>query len=182
MCVGGGDKAPQDELERFVYIDGHGLVYDVRKKAPGRGAWVTPTRECVEKALRGGFARAFKKRVVVPSLEEILGDMVQGIGQRLIEQVRVAIRAQRGWVGTKAVDEGMRKNISLLFIATDAGEATRRKYVANSERKGVEVIEEYDGKRLGELASRDFVAVLGLSGDFARRVSTDLKSLSTLSV
>ena len=61
-CVGCRARAMTPDLLRVVVIDGV-LVPDVRGTQPGRGAWLHPTSECVDLAVR---RRAFPRALRVP--------------------------------------------------------------------------------------------------------------------
>jgi uncharacterized protein len=59
-CLGCRARADKSSLTRVVARDGE-VVVDHSATLPGRGAWVHPTLECVEKALtRKAFGRALK--------------------------------------------------------------------------------------------------------------------------
>jgi uncharacterized protein len=59
-CVGCRTRAPSAELVRVVAEAG-GVTLDLRRRLPGRGAWVHPTRTCIETATRRkAWARALR--------------------------------------------------------------------------------------------------------------------------
>lgn len=59
-CVACRKRASRDELLRVVLQDGR-LIADDRAVLPGRGAWVHPTAQCLNRAVsRGVFPRALK--------------------------------------------------------------------------------------------------------------------------
>jgi len=59
-CLGCRARAEKSSLTRVVARNGE-VVVDDSATLPGRGAWVHPTLECVEKALtRKAFGRALK--------------------------------------------------------------------------------------------------------------------------
>lgn len=59
-CVGCRERAPKQELLRVVAGDGT-LVPDPARRAPGRGAHLHPTTECLALALRRrAFGRALR--------------------------------------------------------------------------------------------------------------------------
>ncbi|MGO2684242.1 YlxR family protein [Microbacterium sp.] len=59
-CVGCRMRASRSALLRVVADHGI-LVFDERAVLPGRGAWVHPTRECLDTAIRRqAFARALR--------------------------------------------------------------------------------------------------------------------------
>jgi predicted RNA-binding protein YlxR (DUF448 family) len=59
-CVACRKRASRAELLRVVLHDDR-LIADDRAVRPGRGAWVHPTAQCLERAVsRGAFPRALK--------------------------------------------------------------------------------------------------------------------------
>ncbi|WP_045258846.1 YlxR family protein [Microbacterium hydrocarbonoxydans] len=64
-CVGCRARAPRSALIRVV-SQFDSLVIDERAVLPGRGAWLHPTRECMEAALRRrAFGRALRVSATV---------------------------------------------------------------------------------------------------------------------
>ena len=64
MCVATRQVRPIDELIRFVVSPDGDVVPDLKRKLPGRGLWVTATREAVADAVkRNLFGRGFKRSV-----------------------------------------------------------------------------------------------------------------------
>jgi len=58
------------------------LVFDERAAMPGRGAWVHPTQECVDAALRRrAFARAL--RVSAPLGTQTIEKRLNGYGNKV---------------------------------------------------------------------------------------------------
>ncbi len=59
-CIGCRARASRSALLRVVAQDGV-LIPDERAVLPGRGAWVHPTQECLDKAIRRrAFGRALR--------------------------------------------------------------------------------------------------------------------------
>ncbi|MDI2097513.1 YlxR family protein [Ruicaihuangia caeni] len=67
-CLGCRQRAPRSSLLRVVARDGE-VVADAAAVLPGRGAWVHPTRACIDTAVkRNAFGRALRAgRAVQPS-------------------------------------------------------------------------------------------------------------------
>jgi predicted RNA-binding protein YlxR (DUF448 family) len=64
-CIGCREPAERDTLIRFASVDGR-VVPDPAAALPGRGAWLHPRPECLERAIaRRAFARALKAPVRV---------------------------------------------------------------------------------------------------------------------
>ena len=63
-CTGCNEQKPKKELVRVVRSPQGEIALDRVGKMPGRGAYLCPSRECVEKAVRGrGIERSFKMPV-----------------------------------------------------------------------------------------------------------------------
>ncbi|WP_289852527.1 RNA-binding protein [Mesorhizobium liriopis] len=63
-CIVSRQAGSSDELIRFVAGPDNSVVPDLKRSLPGRGCWVTGTRDSVEKALkRKLFPRALKAEV-----------------------------------------------------------------------------------------------------------------------
>ncbi len=79
-CVGCRARASRASLLRVVIRNGE-LVFDEDAVLPGRGAWVHPTPECVDTALRRrAFARALR---VSAALEFPEAENMQTLEKRL---------------------------------------------------------------------------------------------------
>ena len=60
-CIGCRLRDERDLLTRVV-LAGNTVVVDSSATAPGRGAWVHPTTDCVNNAIsRGGLSRSFRR-------------------------------------------------------------------------------------------------------------------------
>ncbi|WP_460776355.1 YlxR family protein [Microbacterium sp. GXF7504] len=80
-CVGCRTRAPRSDLLRVV-VQGQELVIDERAVLPGRGAWVHPTSECMDTALRRrAFVRAL--RVSAPLDTQTIEKRLNGYGHKV---------------------------------------------------------------------------------------------------
>jgi hypothetical protein len=182
-CAGCRENTERAFLERFVFHPDFGLVYDLRQKAPGRGAWVHPDADCVRGAVRhGGFARAFKQRIEENDVEKVLDDMQTGMSRRLNESLQIAIRAQCAHIGaTNTVDAFKAGDVGLLFIGKDAGESTRRKYRTMADSEDLPVYDVFTCDQLGGILGYEKVAVCAISGEpHVVRIGRDVEKLQSL--
>ena len=76
MCVGCREMKPKRELLRSVKSPEGAIAFDRIGKAPGRGAYVCPSKECL--------TRAVKQRQLERALEMPVGEAVYA---QLMEQV-----------------------------------------------------------------------------------------------
>ncbi|WP_312859131.1 YlxR family protein [Pseudonocardia xinjiangensis] len=59
-CIGCRSRSTADDLLRVVVVDGV-LTPDPRRRLPGRGAWLHPVPECLDRAeRRSAFPRALR--------------------------------------------------------------------------------------------------------------------------
>lgn len=93
LCIAKRSVRPAAELLRFVVGPDGTVVPDLKRRLPGRGAWVTGTRAAVETAVaRNAFARAFRRQVAA----------APGLGaetERLIERSALDALAITGKAG-----------------------------------------------------------------------------------
>lgn len=76
QCVGCREMKPKKELVRVVKSPEGEISLDLRGKAPGRGAYVCRSLECLKKAIKSkalerGFSTAIPQEVYDRLLEEM---------------------------------------------------------------------------------------------------------------
>jgi predicted RNA-binding protein YlxR (DUF448 family)/ribosomal protein L7Ae-like RNA K-turn-binding protein len=164
VCAGCGKRVSPDELVRVV-LDPTGdeatVVVDVSGSAFGHGAHVHPTRDCVTKACKGGFSKAFKMKV--EAKPDVLGtQLVEGSDRRIEGLLMGARRARHLVVGADATVEALRDGkVALVIVATDAAAAAQLGEVRDAVASGKAIAWGVKG-RLGALLARDEVAVCGV--------------------
>jgi uncharacterized protein len=152
LCVATREVRPVSDLIRFVIGPEGEAVPDLKRKLPGRGVWVTATREVLGEAIkRKAFARGFKREVRLPA------DLVERTG-RLLEQSALdalAIAAKAGSVvsGFAKVENALAHDhvIAVLHAADAAPDGVRKLNAAlhRSPKVGsVEVIQALSGAQL----------------------------------
>jgi uncharacterized protein len=126
-CICTGELGERARLLRFVIGPGGEVVPDVAARLPGRGLWLTPRREIVERAVaKRLFARASRQPATAPSS---LADRIEALlAQRCREGLGLARRAGLAVGGFEKVCEAMRAGkAAVLFEAIDAAEGGRRR-------------------------------------------------------
>jgi uncharacterized protein len=135
MCALTREIRPLSELIRFVVGPDGAAVPDVKSKLPGRGLWVTATREALGEAIkRKVFTRGFKREVRLgPDLTEET--------ERLLERAVLDALAMAGKAGVVAA--GFAKTqaaleheevIAVLHAAGASADGVR-KLQANARRR-----------------------------------------------
>lgn len=127
MCALTRQVAPVDDLIRFVLSPTGEIVPDLKRKLPGRGLWVSLSREKVaEAARRNVFARSFKRDVQAP---KTLADDVERLMVRAISEA-LAMAAKAGQVvsGFSKVEDAIegRQAVALIHAADGASDGIRK--------------------------------------------------------
>jgi uncharacterized protein len=157
ICVGCGASALQDEMLRCALNDTDGLSVDVRGVA-GRGAWLHPRPECIDRAVRGGFARSFR-RSVVTTAEQVCVLVQVGAGRRLAGLFHAARSARHLIFGRDQVRQIVQRQITQRLVQAQTGAAP--------DFGGIRIEFAILAEDTGSLASEDFVQHLAASGKLA---------------
>ncbi|HKA78524.1 MAG TPA: RNA-binding protein [Xanthobacteraceae bacterium] len=135
FCAATGEVKPVDEMIRFVVGPDGAVVPDLKRRLPGRGIWITATRQAFAAALaRKAFARGFKRDVRV-------ADDLVAITERLIEQsaldaLAMSHKAGKVAIGFAKVDAALaRDRLAALLHATEAAPDGTRKLMAALHRR-----------------------------------------------
>lgn len=71
-CLGCGEMKPKKELVRILKTENEGIVVDLSGRKNGRGAYLCPSLECFEKAVKTkGIERSLKTPVPQEIYEEL---------------------------------------------------------------------------------------------------------------
>ncbi|MDD7909684.1 MULTISPECIES: RNA-binding protein [Pseudovibrio] len=129
-CAVTRDVLPVDDLLRFVLAPDNTVVVDVKGTLPGRGVWVTATREKVEEAIKKRvFARGFKEQVTA---EEGLADQVEKVlEQKALGALSISRKAGELVTGFTKTESALRSGgVLALLHATDASDDGVKKLAA----------------------------------------------------
>lgn len=129
-CIVTMERREQAGMIRFVLSPDNQVTPDLAAKLPGRGAWVTATRESVDLAVKkGAFNRAFRKPV---KADADLADQVdQLLAKRILDQLGMVKRAGDLILGFEQVREEVREAVPAFLIeASDGSEDQRGKVLA----------------------------------------------------
>lgn len=129
-CIATMERREQGEMIRFVLSPDGQVTPDLAAKLPGRGAWVTASREAIDLAVkRGAFSRAFKKQV--KAAPDLAAQTEQLLVKRNLDQLGMVKRAGDLILGFEQVREEVRKDAPAFVIeASDGSEDQRGKVLA----------------------------------------------------
>jgi predicted RNA-binding protein YlxR (DUF448 family) len=150
LCVATRAVTPVADMLRFVAAPDGKVVPDVERKLPGRGAWITATRDAVERALRErSIQRAFRGDAEV---DAELPDLVERLLERsALEGLSLANKAGQVVTGAAKVESALiAGDVALLIHASDAQPDGVRKLdaVARAAADRLPVLRAFHGEQL----------------------------------
>ncbi len=157
-CLVTGEVLPKERLIRFVVGPTEEVVPDIDGKLPGRGLWLSATREVVNTACgKNAFAKGARKKVVVPSdLADKIEALLVGRCLDLIGLGRRSGKVVAGYEKVRACLKDQTINhskVSLLFAAADGADDGRRKIKALAP--DVPLVELFNSAELAAAIGRD---------------------------
>ena len=103
-CIASGEVRPKDELLRFVVGPDGAVVPDPAGRLPGRGLWLSPRRDMLEKAcVRNLFAKAARAAVRLP--DDLPACTEAALRRRFLELLGLANRAGQMIAGFQKVKD-----------------------------------------------------------------------------
>jgi predicted RNA-binding protein YlxR (DUF448 family) len=115
LCAATRTVHPVSDLIRFVVGPGGEAVADVKSKLPGRGIWVTATRDAVGEAVkRKVFARGFNRDVrLAPDIVE----RTEGLLERAaLDALAIAGKARLVAAGFGKVEAALERQQAVAFL------------------------------------------------------------------
>ena len=154
FCAVTREVKPVAELIRFVVAPDRSVVADVKHKLPGRGLWLTATREALAEAVRRNvFAKGFKTEVrPAPDLVAATELLLE---RSALDALAIAGKAGQVAAGFSKVDAALeRDRIAGLIHAHDAAadgirkiEAAMRRHLGDDADR-VQVIDAFTSPQL----------------------------------
>jgi predicted RNA-binding protein YlxR (DUF448 family) len=154
-CIATGEAQPRVGLIRFVSDPDGMLTPDLAEKLPGRGVWVTSTRDALDKAIaKGMFSRGLKRKVDVP--DGFAARIEALLTKRQIDAIAIARKAGKAVCGFERTKEALWSGRTrLLFAASDGSEDGKSKLRGLAE--SARIVSVLTSAELGLAFGRDFV-------------------------
>lgn len=175
-CVLTRAVLPPERMVRFVVGPGGAVVPDLAGRLPGRGMWLSASRDVLDNPrTRQAFARAAKERVSVP---ENLADLVaKGLVQRMLDAVSLARRAGQVVGGFAKCREWITSGKAGLVIRSEGASADELSRLL-SGRRSLPVVSVPQGV-LGTAFGREKAVYAAMaSGALARRLIAEHERFS----
>ncbi|HEX4829323.1 MAG TPA: RNA-binding protein [Xanthobacteraceae bacterium] len=135
FCAASGAVRPVDEMIRFVVGPDGTAVPDLKRRLPGRGIWITATRQALRSAIaRKAFARAFKRDVHLgPDLVETTERLIE---RAALDALAMCHKAGKVAIGFANADAALaRARVAALLHAAEAASDGTRKLAAALQRR-----------------------------------------------
>jgi len=136
FCAATGEVKPVDALIRFVVGPDGAVVPDLKRRLPGRGIWVTATRQTLGAAIaRKAFARGFKRDVT--ATPDLVAATERLIEQAALDALAMCRKAGRIAIGFAKTDVALARDpvVGLLNAADAAPDGTRKLAAARHRRE-----------------------------------------------
>lgn len=119
MCAVSREVRPIDELIRFVVSPQGEVVPDLKRKLPGRGMWLTASRQVVAEAVRHHqFSKTFKRELRPP--QTLSTDIEALLVRSVMEALGIAAKARQVLTGFGKVESALREGtVEVLIHASD---------------------------------------------------------------
>src|SRR6266446_5926800 len=120
FCAATGAVKPVAEMIRFVVAPHGSVVPDLKRRLPGRGIWITATRQALRTAIaRKAFARSFKREVrIAPDLVEATERLME---RAALDALAIAHKAGKVAIGFAKVEAALaRDRVAGVLHAADA--------------------------------------------------------------
>lgn len=138
-CAATRTVKPVDAMIRFVVAPDGTVVPDIKRKLPGRGIWVTATREALAHAVkRKAFASGFKRSVQVDAGLVDLTDRL--LEQAALDALAICGKASLAVAGFVKVEAALAREpvVALLHASDAAADGVRKLNAALQRRYGDE--------------------------------------------
>lgn len=153
-CIVTRQALEKPAMIRFV-IDSEGRVTpDLKERLPGRGLWVTASREALDQAVaRNAFSKAAKQSV---KIDRDLADRVVALAKReLTELLGLARKSGQLVAGFEKVDAALRADKVRVLVAASDGAVDGRGKLARIAGSGVEICAPLTAAELAQALGRE---------------------------
>jgi predicted RNA-binding protein YlxR (DUF448 family) len=163
-CVGCRHAASPSELVRLVSDAQGNVALDAKSSRGGRGAWVHPTRSCIEATVKRHSAERTLKIDVKRDLDAgaLLAALRESLTRKAASLLVVASRTKTLAIGAEAVAASLeRTRVPAVVVARDAGSVAKA-MAEEGSGGGTRVLRHSTKSELGSLFHRGEVALLAL--------------------
>jgi len=185
-CVARNEVRDPNDMIRFVVGPENTVYPDILGKLPGRGCWVSASREDLDVAMnKGGFKRGFKGNVNIP--DDLTEQVEAGLRKQTLSLIGMAKKSGKLFIGFDQVMVAARTDaLGWRIEASDGAEGSRGKIRTLSKAVAREVelalprvIGCFESSELGAVVGRDAITHCAVPhGRIAKSLGFSAKRLS----
>ena len=175
-CIVTGSVLPKDELIRCVVSPDGMVVPDVDGKLPGRGLWLSSSRNVVNTACaKNAFSKAARAKVTPM---EGLADRIEALlVQRCMSYVGMMRRTNGVIFGFEKTRAWLKDGKCAVLLAARDGSADGRSKL-KALAKDIPLIELFDSAEMAQAIGRDHVIHMGFApGQMSKRFQVEAQRL-----
>ncbi|WP_297341249.1 RNA-binding protein [Pseudophaeobacter sp.] len=132
-CIATGETQPKQGLIRFVMGPESQVVPDIFGKLPGRGVYVTASREALDLAVKKKlFARGFKAPVTLP--DSLADEVERQTLRRLVDLLSLARKSGQAVGGYEKVKDWLGKEHATVLIQASDGSGRGKSKLSTPHR------------------------------------------------
>lgn len=132
-CIATGETQPKQGLLRFVMGPDSQVVPDVFGKLPGRGVYVTASRDALDLAVKKKlFARGFKAPVVLP--DDLADEVERQTLRRVVDLLSLARKSGQAVGGYEKVKDWLGKEHATVLIQASDGSGRGKSKLSTPHR------------------------------------------------
>jgi len=132
-CIATGEIQPKQGLIRFVMGPEAQVVPDIFGKLPGRGVYVTASRDALDLAVKKKlFARGFKAPVTLP--EDLSDEVERQTLRRLVDLLSLARKSGQAVGGYEKVKDWLGKEHATVLIQASDGSGRGKSKLSTPHR------------------------------------------------
>jgi len=179
QCVACRTKKEKHLLLRVARLSNGKVAFDPEQKIQGRGAYVCPSPECIQKAkAKDLFFRSLKRAVpfqvyleLAKYVQKLHSDPVKGL-------LGLAVKARKCLLGSTAVEFGIRQGkVLLVLLRKDMSPNALKKWESNLTGKGIPFFVYQSDPPMDVVVGKPNCTVVGITDPgFAKKIESLFKS------
>lgn len=135
-CIATGEVGDPARMIRFVIGPEGQAVPDIRNKLPGRGIWVTASKDALDEAIKKkAFSRSAKTQVTVP--DDLFDQVDKMLARRVVDLISMARKAGQAVTGYEKVKGLLETERARLLIQASDGSERGKSRLRSPEGKDV---------------------------------------------
>jgi hypothetical protein len=152
QCIVTRENAPKDSYLRFVLAPDDTVTFDVEQKLPGRGLYVSPSKDALNEAVsKNLFSRAAKTKAIIP--DDLVARVTKIIRDKIFNTLCLANRAGQIGAGADQCLDILRKDQAGLYATAATGPSEMRERI-ESKNQDLPLIDYFSEEELGQIIAR----------------------------